>query len=145
MARVGLLEDNSRIAKLCATMLHYAGHEVVVYELAQDCLHALIPDELADGDNLLNYTSNSIKPCPLPVEILILDLYLPDIPGLQVLRHLQSCPYTRALPLILCTAAPNRDVVQALRIVPHATLLEKPFKIQALNTAISHALNSTTS
>ncbi len=145
MARVGLLEDNSRIAKLCATMLHFAGHEVIVYELARECLHALMPDETVDGDNQFNYTSKSIKPGALPVEILILDLYLPDIPGLQVLRHLQSCPYTRTLPLILCTAAPNRDVVQALRIVPHATLLEKPFKIQALNTAISHALSSITS
>ncbi len=145
MARVGLLEDNSRIAKLCATMLHFAGHEVIVYELARECLHALMPGETVDGDNHSNYTSKSIRPGALPVEILILDLYLPDIPGLQVLRHLQSCPYTRTLPLILCTAAPNRDVVQALRIVPHATLLEKPFKIQALNTAISHALSSITS
>jgi len=145
MARVGLLEDNSRISKLCATMLHYAGHEVIVYELARECLRALIPGATVDGDNQFNYTSKSIQPCSLPVEILILDLYLPDIPGLQVLRHLQSCPNTRALPLILCTAAPNRDVVQALRIVPHATLLEKPFKIQALNSAISHALSSITS
>lgn len=145
MARVGLLEDNSRIAKLCATMLHFAGHEVIVYELARECLHALIPEVTVDVDSQPSYTSKSIKPCLLPVELLILDLYLPDIPGLQVLRHLRSCPYTRTLPLILCTAAPNRDVVQALRIVPHATLLEKPFKIQALNTAITHALSSITS
>lgn len=145
MARVGLLEDNARIAKLCATMLHYAGHEVIVYERGRECLCALMPAETVDGDNQSNYTPKSVEPCSLPVEILILDLYLPDIPGLQVLRHLQSCPYTRALPLILCTAAPNRDVVQALRIVPHATLLEKPFKIQALNTAITNALSSLTS
>ena len=31
MARIGLLEDNSRIAKLCVTMLGYAGHDVTVY------------------------------------------------------------------------------------------------------------------
>ncbi len=145
MARVGLLEDNFRIARLCATMLHYAGHEVIVYERARECLCALMPDEMVDGDSKSVHMPESIKPSPLPVEILILDLYLPDISGLQVLRRLQSCPYTQSLPLILCTAAPNHDVIQALRIVPHATLLEKPFKIQALNLAVTNALSSLTS
>ena len=41
MARVGLLEDNIRIAKLCVTMLNYAGHDVTLYMDAQECLQAL--------------------------------------------------------------------------------------------------------
>ncbi len=143
MARIGLLEDNTRIAKLCATMLHYAGHEVIVYERARECLQALLPG-VAVYDNVRS-RHESVHSSSLPVDVLILDLYLPDIPGLQVLSYLQSYPHTQALPLILCTAAPNRDVVQALHIVPHATFLEKPFKIQALNSAIATALSSVSS
>lgn len=139
MARIGLLEDNTRIAKLCATMLHYAGHEVIVYERAQECLQALLPG-VAVYDNVR--PRHEAVHFSLPVDVLILDLYLPDISGLQVLSYLQSYPHTQALPLILCTAAPNRDVIQALHIVPHATFLEKPFKIQALNSAIATALGS---
>src|SRR5437764_15395972 len=42
MAQVGLLEDNARIARLCATLLQYAGHQVTVYDTPQQCLHALL-------------------------------------------------------------------------------------------------------
>ena len=42
MAQVGLLEDNMRIARLCATMLQYAGHDVTIYEHPRECLRALV-------------------------------------------------------------------------------------------------------
>src|SRR5947209_10077489 len=41
MALIGLLEDNDRIAKLCATFLHFAGHQVTIYDNSLNCLHAL--------------------------------------------------------------------------------------------------------
>lgn len=138
MALIGLLEDNARIAKLCVTLLHYAGHEVTVYEHPQQCLHALLPEGGTSG--LWNGASSMIT--SLPVEVLIMDLCLPDIDGVEVLRHLQSDPYTRILPLILCTAAPNAEVARALRVAPHAGLVEKPFKLQSLTSAITTALNA---
>jgi CheY-like chemotaxis protein len=139
MAQVGLLEDNARIAKLCATMLHFAGHQVTVYEHPQQCLHALLPEATSFG----SVRGKNIQPNRLPVEVLILDLYLPDISGLEVLRRLQSYPRTQNLPLILCTAAPDPDVARALSIVPHAGFVEKPFKLEALTSAITNALKST--
>ena len=44
MAQIGLLEDNARIAKLCTTFLHFAGHDVTIYEHPKKCLHALLRD-----------------------------------------------------------------------------------------------------
>src|SRR5215831_6076174 len=103
MARVGLLEDNSRIAKLCVTMLNLAGHEVTVYEHADECLNALFTVEIPQlGLGLQSFNPSRLN---LPVEVLILDLHLPDINGFEVLRYLQSHPQTRSLPLIFCTAA----------------------------------------
>jgi len=136
MAQVGLLEDNTRIAKLCATMLHYMGHQVTVYGHPRQCLYALLPEAIS------NVHSQHTSPKPLPIEVLILDLYLPDIPGIEVLRRLQSNPQTQRLPLILCTAAPGSDVARALSIAPRAGFVEKPFKLQSLTLAIAKALKS---
>lgn len=138
MARVGLLEDNFRIAKLCATMLNLVGHEVTIYEHAEKCLDALLARRVT-------YNGNGVKPgktSSLPVEVLILDLHLPDMSGFEVLHHLQSHPATKSLPLIFCTAATDSEVRKALSIAPKASLVWKPFKLQALTSAINEALQS---
>ncbi len=131
MAQVGLLEDNIRIAKLCATMLQYAGHQVVIYKHPQECLRALLPS-LAGCQKLAS----------VPVDILILDLHLPDIAGIDVLRSLCSHPNTQSLPLIFCTAATANEIALALHIAPHACFVEKPFTYQDLVSAIQQALNA---
>lgn len=140
MAQVGLLEDNARIAHLFAMLLNHAGHQVTIYGHAQQCLQALL------SGKSINDNSHSLQMSPealsLPIEVLILDLSLPDIDGVEVLRYLQSHPDTQALPLIICTAAVGSEVARALRVAPHAGLLGKPFKFQALVSAIDAALES---
>ena len=140
MAQVGLLEDNVSIARLCATLLQYAGHQVTVYDTPQKCLHAL----LSHGRALESVPTfhATVRSSSLPVEVLILDLALPDISGIEVLRSLASHPRTQALPIILCTAATNTEVARALQVAPHASLVEKPFKMQTLVSAISTALDT---
>jgi CheY-like chemotaxis protein len=135
MAQVGLLEDNARIAKLSSTLLQYAGHEVTVYEDSMACLHALLPD----GGSFHN---GSLSTLSLPVEVLILDLALPDMHGIEVLRRLTSHPHTSELPIILCTAAAHSEVAKALLVAPHANIVEKPFKLQTLISAIASALGA---
>ncbi len=138
MARVGLLEDNTRIAKLCVTMLNYAGHDVMLYGDAQECLQALSVLDLFQAPAVPEKGPRDYL--PLPIDVLILDLHLPSMPGLDVLRFLRSHPRTLSLPLIFCTAAPSSEISVALQIAPDATLVEKPFKLQTLVNAISESL-----
>lgn len=138
MARVGLLEDNVRIAKLCVTMLNYAGHDVMLYMDAQECLQALAVLDLFKLPSTLTKEPGELN--PLPIDVLILDLHLPAMSGLDVLRFLRSHPRTSVLPLIFCTAAPLSEINTALQIAPDAMLVEKPFKLQALVSAISESL-----
>src|SRR6266516_4424539 len=142
MAIVGLLEDNDRIAKLCATFLHFAGHQVTRYDTSLNCLRALFSYSQSQ-DNVLSSQEFAGK-SSLPVEVLILDLSLPDINGIEVLRYLTSHPHTQSLPLIICTAATGADLAKARQVAPHVSIIEKPFKFQTLVTAISSALETTT-
>ena len=140
MALVGLLEDNPRIAKLCSTFLNFAGHQVTIYENSQQCLQALFSESKKhDGSPSL---SENALPSSLPVEILIMDLSLPDISGIDVLRHLTSNPQTQTLPLIVCTAAAQSEVAKARHIAPHVGIVAKPFKLQTLVLAIADALHA---
>jgi CheY-like chemotaxis protein len=144
MACVGLLEDNSRIAKLCVTMLNLAGHEVILYENAKECLNALFAVSTGYKSNsakFFNEPLNTSQP-NLPVEVLILDLHLPDMNGFELLHYLQTHPNTRTLPLIFCTAATENEVSQALNIAPGAWVVWKPFKLQDLISAINEALQT---
>ncbi|HLI09624.1 MAG TPA: response regulator [Ktedonobacteraceae bacterium] len=140
MVQVGLLEDNARIANLCATMLQHLGHEVIVYKYARDCLQALAPLDTAQQQGAK--AQGTAFPFHLPVQVLILDLHLPDIDGVEVLKRLRAHPFTKSLPLIFCTAATAEEIAKALRIAPDAVLIEKPFKLATLTSAISNALDA---
>ncbi|TMC89286.1 MAG: response regulator [Chloroflexi bacterium] len=142
MALVGLLEDNDRIAKLCATFLHFAGHQVIIYDNSLDCLQALFSQRRSQKNSFSTLETAGLS--SLPVEVLILDLSLPDINGIEVLRYLTSHPHTQSLPLIICTAATGVDIAKARQIAPHVSIIEKPFKFQTLIAAISSALEPTT-
>ncbi len=136
MAQVGLLEDNARIARLCATMLQYAGYTVTVYDHPRECLRAL----LTSGDHNKQQIYKPVLTTALPIDVLMLDLHLPDISGIEVLRYLRSHPRTKALPLIFCTAAPPAEVAQAVSLAPEAGFIEKPFTFQELVSTVSDVL-----
>ncbi len=139
MALIGLLEDNDRIAKLCATFLDLAGHQVTIYDTSFDCLRALFSYGNTEDVSLSQH--EFVSGNSLPVEILILDLSLPDINGIEVLHYLTTHPHTQSLPLIVCTAAIN-EIEKARRIAPHAGIVEKPFKLETLVSAIASALKT---
>jgi CheY-like chemotaxis protein len=86
---------------------------------------------LSEGRSLLT---------PLPIDVLILDLHLPDIPGLEIIRLLRSQPLTEAIPLIFCTAATQKEISKAMLLAPYANFLEKPFSYRSLVSAITQAL-----
>lgn len=121
-------------------MLQYAGHRVTVYGHPQECLDALLLQLVIPETR--PYGSNQDIAGPLPVEVLILDLSLPEIDGFEVIDQLRSHPRTQALPLIFCTAAGRSEVGKAMRLAPHATFISKPFTFHELTSAVTRSLES---
>ena len=60
--------------------------------------------------------------------------------GVEVIHLLRSQSHTKAIPLILCTAATAAEISNAMRLAPKADLIEKPFNYQTLASAITNAI-----
>ena len=82
-SRILVVEDETDLAELVAFNLRGAGHEVTVAH---------------DGNTALAEIQRS-QP-----DLLVLDVMLPDISGLEVCRRLRRNPQTVRLPVIMLTA-----------------------------------------
>jgi two-component system phosphate regulon response regulator PhoB len=61
-----------------------------------------------------------------PVDVLLLDLHLPDGSGFDLLRQLRAGPEHRALPVLVLTGEGEERILGAVRSLD-AALLTKPF------------------
>jgi CheY-like chemotaxis protein len=83
MATILVVEDEEDIRKILAYNLGQAGFDVVAVDRGEPVL-AMV---------------RTNRP-----ELVLLDLMLPDISGLEICRHLKSDPGLRAIPIIMLTA-----------------------------------------
>lgn len=84
MARILVVDDEPDIVRMVVRTLEARGHQVVV---ARDGAAAL---ELCAAT---------------PPELLIVDANLPQVEGAEVIRRLRASPHTRALPIVMMSAA----------------------------------------
>ena len=73
-------------------------------------------------------------------ELILLDLYLPDLPGEEVLRRLQLDPRSRAIPVIVISADASDTQMQRLREAGAHSYLTKPLDIDGFLGAVDAAL-----
>jgi DNA-binding response OmpR family regulator len=83
MSHILIVEDDRDIAELLQRYLTRAGH---------------VTDALGDGGEALAFVRARVP------DLVILDLMLPGVDGLEVCRTLRRRPETRALPIIMLTA-----------------------------------------
>ncbi len=74
-------------------------------------------------------------------DVLLLDMHLPDISGLELLRHLKLDPETRGIPVIVVSAdALPTQIEEALQAGAHR-YLTKPVNVGELLEALDELLN----
>jgi CheY-like chemotaxis protein/tetratricopeptide (TPR) repeat protein len=80
-----------------------------------------------------------------PPDALILDLQLPRLHGIELLKKLRQSPRTRDLPVVVVTGVyKGEKYIQAARALGVSSYLEKPFRAADLLAALHQALGTTT-
>src|SRR5215467_1389690 len=115
-----VVEDNERNLKLLRDVLEYAGYDVHAARTAEDGI-ALAASELPD--------------------LVLMDLQLPGIDGMEALRRLRESPRTADIPVVAVTAqAMKQDRERALD-AGFDGYLEKPISVRAFPDQVRRFLS----
>jgi CheY-like chemotaxis protein len=118
--RILLAEDNEHDVELVLAALeeHRLANEVVV---VRDGAEAL--------DYLYRRGDHAARPEGLPV-VLLLDLKMPKVDGLEVLRQVKGDPNLRIMPVVMMTSSrEEQDLVKSYELGVNSYLV-KPVKFQ---------------
>jgi CheY-like chemotaxis protein len=63
------------------------------------------------------------------LDLILLDLHLPDLPGVEVLRHLRADEETRNVPVIVISADATPGQIERLRAAGVLAYLTKPLDV----------------
>lgn len=114
-----VIEDEPEIAELLATHIRTAGYAVRVID------RGLVGLTHAQKD---------------PPSLILLDLMLPDVDGLEVCRELQRSSSTAGIPVIMVTArGEDSDIVTGLELGA-SDYVTKPFSSKVLIARINNVL-----
>lgn len=122
MVEILLVEDSPEDAELVIRTLK-KNH------LANNLLH------VQDGEEALNFLfndSNSRMP-----KVILLDLKMPKVDGIQVIQQLKSHPEKRMIPIVVLTSSKEeRDIIESYRLGVNAYIV-KPVEFDKFVKAIS--------
>jgi CheY-like chemotaxis protein len=115
-----LVEDSEPVRDAYSILLSESGY-------------AVIP--AADGLTALSLAADS------PIDLVLLDLGLPGVDGLHVVRTLKASPATRSIPVLALTGRDDPETRRACAEAGCAAFLVKPFPTQQLLRAIAGHLS----
>ena len=116
-----IVEDNPINAMVLENFLARGGYHTVVANNAQDALACL--------------------PQMKDLQLMITDLAMPEMDGLELIAHLRGTPATKSLPVIIVTGNASASSVARAKDLECAAFLVKPIdKIQLL-TRVESLLN----
>jgi two-component system, response regulator len=123
-----LVEDNPYDAELTLRALKRAN-------LANDVLHVV------DGAQALDYVFGTGAYAGRDPEqrprLMVLDLKLPKVDGLEVLQRIKSDPRTRLMPVVVLTSSrEERDIVASYQFGVNSYIV-KPVEFEAFVEAVS--------
>lgn len=88
---------------------------------------------LNDGVEALEFLLDPEKPLP---NLVLLDLKLPKLDGLQLLRRLRNEPRTQVLPVVVLTSSDeDRDVIEGYRLGANS-YIRKPVDFNQFTEAV---------
>jgi two-component system, cell cycle response regulator DivK len=119
--RVLVVEDNERNLKLVRDVLQYAGYEILEASTGEEGV------ELAQSRS---------------PDVILMDLQLPDIDGLEALRRIRKCPVTADVPVVAVTAFAMQDDRARVFDAGFDGYLEKPLSVRELPAQVQQFLTA---
>jgi len=123
MSKILVADDEPDMRSLLSDLLEDAGHEVTEAENGQ-VAYQQIQQELPD--------------------LVLMDVLMPMMDGIQVLQRLRNDAATQSLPVILLTAFSLSDEDIGILETPNTYHLTKPWRRGVVESAINSALAQTT-
>ena len=124
---IALIEDNPKDEALTLRALskHNIRNNVVVLRDGVEALNYLLGRNVPPG-----------QPLPSLPQLVLLDLKLPRIDGLEVLRQLRAEERTRLLPVVILTSSrEDRDVLEGYRLGTNS-YVQKPVDFVEFTEAV---------
>ena len=119
MAKILVIENDVTFLDLLRVHLASVGHEVQTAEDAVTGLHAVIENT---------------------PDVIILDLFVPYLHGIEVLEALRNDPATTPIPVIVLTGARDDEMYAKAHKLGVADYLTKPVQRDSLLQSISKVL-----
>lgn len=115
-----VVEDNERNLKLLRDVLEYAGYDVRVARTAEDGIILAVSE---------------------PPDLVLMDLQLPGIDGLEALRRLREGPRTADIPVVAVTAQAMKDDRERALAAGFNGYIEKPISVRAFPDQVRRFLS----
>ena len=119
MPRILIVDDDKDLLTVVKSLLHKRGFDVSVY---------------SDSENLAEAVK-SFEP-----QLILLDVFLAGVDGLEVCKRLKSSPYSRHIPIIIFSAYP-RVRESAIYEFGANDFIAKPFEVNELVKKIHKVLS----
>ena len=104
-----VVEDNERNLKLLRDVLEYAGFDVRAARTAEDGISLAVSE---------------------PPDLVLMDLQLPGIDGLEALRRLRASPRTAGIPVVAVTAQAMKHDRERALAAGFDAYVEKPISVR---------------
>ncbi|HEY6311649.1 MAG TPA: response regulator [Streptosporangiaceae bacterium] len=105
-----VVEDNERNLKLLRDVLEYAGYDVRAAGTAEDGITLAVSE---------------------PPDLVLMDLQLPGIDGMEALRRLRESPRTAGIPVVAVTAQAMKQDRERTLAAGFDGYVEKPIGVRA--------------
>jgi len=110
-----VVEDNERNLKLLRDVLEYAGYDVRVARTAEDGITLAVSE---------------------PPDLVLMDLQLPGIDGMEALRRLRESPRTADVPVVAVTAQAMKQDRERALAAGFNGYVEKPISVRAFTDQV---------
>jgi DNA-binding response OmpR family regulator len=114
-SRILVVDDDARLVHIVAMYLGIEGYEVATAENGEEGLAEIARQ---------------------PPDLVILDIMMPGMDGIEVCKRVRSDPETRSLPVLMFSALSSDEDIERARLAGANHLIKKPFSLVGLGSVV---------